>query len=283
MQMDITDSPDPASREAILDVLIAHTEQQLGPRPPKCDLGLFLRGPDGAVIGGLSAVCYWDWMFVETFFLPEALRGGGLGRRLMAVAESYAARFGCAGIWLNTLSFQAPNLYRKLGFAEVGRLDDYPPGHKRYWFAKTDLHDSAPDVSGIEITEEPHAAEEKILFAGLIAFSEAAAGPRGFRPYAILLRDEAGIIVGGMWARIAWGWLFVELLALPEATRGSGLGTRLMALAESEARAHGCLGLYLDTASFQARPFYEKLGMSCFGEIRNQPRGHFRSLLAKRF
>ncbi|MGH8409424.1 MAG: GNAT family N-acetyltransferase, partial [Pseudomonas sp.] len=43
---------------------------------------------------------------------------------------------GCAGIWLDTFSFQAPGFYRKLGFSEFGHIAEYPPGHTRHFFQK---------------------------------------------------------------------------------------------------------------------------------------------------
>jgi hypothetical protein len=41
--------------------------------------------------------------------------------------------------------------------------------------------------------------------------------------------------------------------------------------------------LWLDTFSFQARPFYEKLGYEVFGQLEDYPRGHSRYFLQKRF
>jgi hypothetical protein len=52
---------------------------------------------------------------------------------------------------------------------------------------------------------------------------------------------------------------------------------------EAEARARGCIGVWLDTLSFQARPFYEKHGYALFGSIEDQPPGHARHFLFKRF
>ena len=40
-----------------------------------------------------------------------------------------------------------------------------------------------------------------------------------------------------------------------------------MRAAEEEARSRSCLGVFLDTYSFQARPFYEKLGYEQFGTL----------------
>ena len=80
-------------------------------------------------------------------------------------------------------------------------------------------------------------------------------------------------MVGGLWGRTAYEWLFVELLFVPESLRGRGVGAELMLRAEAEAIARGCHGAWLDTFAFQARRFYERLGYSCFGELNDYPVG----------
>lgn len=45
-----------------------------------------------------------------------------------------------------------------------------------------------------------------------------------------------------------------------EATRGRGLGSELMQEVERQAQALGCSHLLVDTFSFRALPFYQKLG-----------------------
>ncbi|MDR8247835.1 GNAT family N-acetyltransferase, partial [Acinetobacter baumannii] len=55
-------------------------------------------------------------------------------------------------------------------------------------------------------------------------------------------------------------WLCIEYLWVSETTRGRGLGSELMQEAEQQAQAQGCSHLLVDTFSFQALPFYQKLG-----------------------
>jgi ribosomal protein S18 acetylase RimI-like enzyme len=49
-----------------------------------------------------------------------------------------------------------------------------------------------------------------------------------------------------------------------------------MKKAEEIAANRGCLGIRLDTFSFQAPGFYEKLGYRIFGRLANHPKGHER-------
>jgi GNAT superfamily N-acetyltransferase len=74
-------------------------------------------------------------------------------------------------------------------------------------------------------------------------------------------------VLGGLWAQSRWGAFHVDMIVVPEALRGAGVGTDLMARAEAEARSRGCHLMWLDTYAFQARPFYERLGFEVFGEM----------------
>ena len=135
----------------------------------------------------------------------------------------------------------------------------------------------------IRLTDEPDADARETILAGLIAFNAARAGPADRRPLAVLLHGDDGAVVGGLWGVTAWGWLFTELLFVPDDLRGRGLGRELLGRAEAEARARGCRGAWLDTFAFQARGIYEQLGYRVFGEIEDYPPGSARYFLSKRF
>ncbi len=133
----------------------------------------------------------------------------------------------------------------------------------------------------IELTDTPDPASRDVLLKNLVAYNDAQAGPLGWRMLALLVRNDSGEVTGGLWARTAFGWLFVELLFIPEDRRGGGLGTTLMQRAEEEAVRRGCRHAWLDTFSFQARGFYEKLGYRVFGTLEDYPVGHSRFFMSK--
>ncbi|WP_316357241.1 GNAT family N-acetyltransferase [Devosia sp.] len=138
--MDIVYEPEPLpeTRAAILEGLIAYNERQTeGRYPPPRSVALGLRDPQtGRSVGGLTARIAYSRMFVELIFVPEHLRGQGLGAELIGRAEAVAREAGCTGIWLDTFSFQAPGFYEKLGYTEFGTLADYPPGFTRHYLHK---------------------------------------------------------------------------------------------------------------------------------------------------
>ncbi|WP_189042215.1 GNAT family N-acetyltransferase [Aliidongia dinghuensis] len=132
------------------------------------------------------------------------------------------------------------------------------------------------------VTDDPAPGDREAIARGLVCYNTEAAGPSGSRLLAVLIQDETGATIGGLWGRTGYDWLYVELLHLPRQLRGTGVGRELMGYAEAEARARGCRGIWLDTFSFQARGFYEKLGFTLFGQIDDHPPGHQRFFLQKR-
>lgn len=134
----------------------------------------------------------------------------------------------------------------------------------------------------ITIPESPSSADRDAIVEPLRAYNISQAGDSGSRVVTVLLTDEHGHHVGGLWGRCAYDWLFVELLAVPEEHRGRNHGRALMEQAESIARANDCVGLWLDTYEFQARGFYEKLGFEVFGTLDDHPIGQKRFFLRKR-
>jgi ribosomal protein S18 acetylase RimI-like enzyme len=133
----------------------------------------------------------------------------------------------------------------------------------------------------IDRLSEPTAAEREAIVAPLDAFSRA----QGFiwQPelLTLVLRDDAGRIVGGAIGETNWGWLHVTVLAVSQDLRGRGWGSRLMREMERLALDRGCHHAWVDTFSFQARPFYERLGFKVFGTLPNYPGEQERYFLSK--
>jgi GNAT superfamily N-acetyltransferase len=100
---------------------------------------------------------------------------------------------------------------------------------------------------------------------------------------AIAIRDpDSNEPVGGLLGRTNGGWLGIELLFVPEAFRGVGLATQLIAMAEEEARTRGCHSAWIDTLNPEALRLYQRLGYEIFGELKDYPVGGSRFFLQKR-
>lgn len=129
--------------------------------------------------------------------------------------------------------------------------------------------------------EKTYAKARKAILKGLVAYNRSQIGRRKWKNLAITIRNDDGDIVGGVTGEAWADWLFVQLLWLDEAHRGKDLASRAMDALEDEARAFGAKHAYLDTFSFQARPFYEKRGYRVFGTLENYPDAHSRYWMTK--
>lgn len=131
-----------------------------------------------------------------------------------------------------------------------------------------------PGLGCLSVANTGGPEEFQALFQALDQFNAAVVGPADFRPLVVLLRDSDGAVTGGLWGRSCYGWLTIQMLFVPQALRGRRLGSAMVGAAAVEARARGCIGMQVDTFSFQARGFYERLGFSVMGVQEDLPPGH---------
>jgi GNAT superfamily N-acetyltransferase len=122
----------------------------------------------------------------------------------------------------------------------------------------------------------------KFLDDGIANHNIVATGRAAYFPANFVLRSQRGEVLGGLLGLIWGGWLHVDILWVAEFVRGHGHGARLLAAAEAYALERGCSGAFLDTFSFQARPFYEHHGYTVFATLSDFPPGHERLFLQKR-
>jgi GNAT superfamily N-acetyltransferase len=140
-----------------------------------------------------------------------------------------------------------------------------------------------PGGGSITVTETPQDADFHTIFRALDAFNAPLVGFARFDPLAVLLRDDVGMVIGGLWGRMGYSWLAIQMLFVPASMRGRGLGSMLIRAAEAGARARGCIGMQVDTFSFQAQPFYERHGFTVFGVQEDFPPGYRCIFLRKAF
>ncbi|MES2474737.1 MAG: GNAT family N-acetyltransferase [Verrucomicrobiota bacterium] len=122
--------------------------------------------------------------------------------------------------------------------------------------------------------------DRRFVLQSLVASNETRAVSEDYRDLVVFSRSD-GVIVGGLIGYTHWSWLFIQQLWVAEDHRQRGIGSRLMAVAENEALARGCIHAHCDTFDFQALPFYQKLGYRSFGRLADYPVGHTRYFLSK--
>jgi GNAT superfamily N-acetyltransferase len=120
----------------------------------------------------------------------------------------------------------------------------------------------------VTVTDRIEPSAREAIRQGLHDFNVAQSGIDDRREIAVLVQDpDTGETVGGLLGRTSLGMLLIDVFFLPEALRGTGLGTRVLESAEEEARGRGCTRAVLTTLRFQAPGFYEKRGYQEFGRF----------------
>jgi GNAT superfamily N-acetyltransferase len=100
-------------------------------------LAVVLRDPEtGEILGGAIGRTSLGLAFLDLFFVPELLRGSGLGSEVLRLFEDEGRRRGCRSAVLYTISFQAPGFYQRNGWRRFGEIPCDPPGTSRIFMTK---------------------------------------------------------------------------------------------------------------------------------------------------
>jgi ribosomal protein S18 acetylase RimI-like enzyme len=138
-------------------------------------------------------------------------------------------------------------------------------------------------MADIRMVSDPHASESRkqIVVDHLDAYNLAVTGLTAYSPVNFFLYDQGDEIVGGLLGLVWGGALHVRILWVAESLRGRGYGRRLLDAAERRAVERGCRHVFLDTFTFQAPGFYEKLGYRTYAKAEDWPVGHTHHFLRK--
>jgi GNAT superfamily N-acetyltransferase len=145
VRLDIEDEPAHADVEVLPDGLEAFNERNWPGHQPWKPLAVFVRQGE-RIVAGLAGETYAGWLFIRYLWVSDALRGRGIGRSLIAAAESRALERGSHSAWVDTFSFQAPGFYPKLGYEVFGELD-WSPEFKRIFLRKRLMSGQEPGAA----------------------------------------------------------------------------------------------------------------------------------------
>lgn len=104
----------------------------------------------------------------------------------------------------------------------------------------------------LTLSRERDPKAEAVVTGGLHEFNKAASGRVDSQDLDVLVRDsDTGEIVGALLGHSSLGLFFLDLFYLPEHLRGAGHGSRIIALAEDEARQRGCTAAFVYTVTLR--------------------------------
>ena len=132
-----TTSPTAEDLQAIDEGLERHNHSAapLGDVKP---LAVLAHDASGRLVGGASGRWWGACCELLQLWVDEAHRSKGIGSRLVREFEAQARARGCRIFYLTTLSFQAPDFYRRLGYVALAEIAGYPNGIAKYLMHKVD-------------------------------------------------------------------------------------------------------------------------------------------------
>jgi len=137
LNLEICENMDTEKSLAIEEGLNAFNDLMTGINDRKPLSVLIKSTKTGEVLGGMQGRSSLGLLFIDLFFLPPELRKMGLGTDILNRFENEGRRRGCTAAFLYTISFQAPDFYKKNGWEEFGRIDCEPEGTSRIFMKKS--------------------------------------------------------------------------------------------------------------------------------------------------
>ena len=98
------------------------------------------------------------------------------------------------------------------------------------------------------------------VYHGLGGFNEPVFGNMVIEEFGCFLRDENQVILGGATGELVGKVALVEYVWVEEKLRGQGYGYKNFDVLENSIKDKNITEIHLDTYSFQAAGFYEKMG-----------------------
>jgi GNAT superfamily N-acetyltransferase len=121
---------------ALVDQGLGEANEAAAPLHEVRPISCFARDAAGTVIGGAVGRRWGTCCELQQLWVAPVHRRQGLGARLIAAFEERARSHGCETFYLETFNFQAPGLYRSLGYQVAHEHAVFPHGIARYLMVK---------------------------------------------------------------------------------------------------------------------------------------------------
>jgi GNAT superfamily N-acetyltransferase len=110
-------TPSHAQTRFIVDEGLGSSNDLVGPLDQVRPLACFARLPSGRVVGGAVGRTWGSYCELRQLWVEPAHRRHGIGTRLVKEFKRCAEARSCRTFYLETFRFQAPELYRLLGYS----------------------------------------------------------------------------------------------------------------------------------------------------------------------
>lgn len=276
-------TPAKSDLQTVRDGLTAYNIEQVPAlaQNPQHLFNVYMR-LDGDIVAGAICELNRDYLYVDTLWTSEQVRGMGYGSRIMHAAERYAIQRGIRQAYLMTTTFQARPFYEKLGYTMLAAQADRPQGHALCFMHKQDAVAPDPD-NAVIIEAPPQETTTTTLEQGLLG-EIAKYTPLTFDTVAVFLRrdDPQRTVVGGMIGLFYWDWLDLRQMWIDAPYRRQGWGTQLLARMNVLVNERGALGITTDVADFQALGFFQHHGFDLVATMPDSPAGYQHHFIERR-
>ncbi len=121
---------------ALVDAGLGAANEAAAPLHEVRRLACIARTADGTVVGGAVGRTWGDCCELQQLWVEPSHRRCGIGARLVRAFEDRAQQRGCRTFYLETFSFQAPRLYRSLGYEVRLEISGFGAGIAKYSMVK---------------------------------------------------------------------------------------------------------------------------------------------------
>jgi len=130
--------PVPAAEDVnVLNKGLSDNAKKIKNLEPMESFAFFVKDKEGQVLAGCHGDLFYGCLYVGSLWVTENLRGKGLGTNLMTAAEEYARKNDCAMATVNTMDWEALELYQRLGYKIDFAREGYKNDSTFYFLSKT--------------------------------------------------------------------------------------------------------------------------------------------------
>lgn len=126
----------PQEECAVVDAGLGQANDAAAPLHEVRSLSCFARVAEGQVVGGAIGRWWGSNCELQQLWVEPSHRRQGLGARLLQQFEVSASSHGCTAVYLETFSFQAPQLYVAHGYKIEWERTGFPHGIVKYHMLK---------------------------------------------------------------------------------------------------------------------------------------------------
>ena len=141
MPFNITFDPNPSAEDVQVlgDGIMANAKQQQGLDPLQF-FAFFVRDEQNKIIGGCNGSTLHGGLYIDQLWVDESIRLQHYGTQLMRAAEQFGKEKGCSFATVNTMNWEAPEFYKKLGFEVEFVRHGFMHGATFYFLRKSLKH-----------------------------------------------------------------------------------------------------------------------------------------------